>query len=337
MNIETKKSCRLLTSPNVVDFTLHIRQQHVSRATNFVAIDSDCKIIRECFLNHPTIKDLRFNDKSVARTHKIDKGFLCYSNHWSSNFQHLLVELVPKIVTYKDSILGKYDDVPMILPPLLQNNLVRDICDLLGVPKASIVNLKPNLEYKVGTLLYSDYRGARGHTGSGSANEYAFSCLKKVHNLVCSLPTASTASKNIYISRTDKKDPQTNNGQNGANRTLSNETDLLESLKSRDFHCLFMGSTSVKEKASLLGNAETIIVPFGAGVMNIIFAKNIKRLVILDSGLDNGPFFFTSLCNYIHPNCRCDFIPLMSKSASHVHSPFTIDPKLVIRSLSNDC
>jgi capsular polysaccharide biosynthesis protein len=309
---------------------------------NFVAVDNNFKVIRECFLKNGGIPEVYINElyKEEEDTFHIDKGFLCYTSHWSRNFQHLLFELLPKMITYKRNF-QELANVPLLLPPLLQNTLVMDLLDLLEIPREQVNSLESGSSYHVDNLFYSDYDTQPGlHR---KRFKYPLDCLKIINKKCRSLAVSCEPSKKlIYISRTEEPCPEFNNSQSGGRgsrggngRILSNEEAMLESLKDYSIHPLFMGRTSVKEKVPLLRSVETLIIPSGAGVMNIVFADNLKKLIILASGLGQVYLdFFERLCNHLHPQCK--FMVIQCTTGAFLHSPFTVNPNLVMEALSDD-
>jgi len=307
---------------------------------DFVAVDNNFKVIRECFLKSSRVKEVYINElyKEEDTSH-IDKGFLCYTNHWCRNFQHLLVELMPKMITYKRNF-QELDNVPLLLPPLLQNTLVMDLLDLLEIPREQVNSLESGSSYHVDNLFYSDYDPQPGFKLRGF--KYPLGCLKTLNKKCRSLAVSCEPSKKlIYISRTEEPCAEFNNAQSGGRsrggngRILSNEEAMLESLKDYSIHPLFMGRTSVKEKVPLLRRVETLIIPSGAGVMNIVFADNLKKLIILASGLGRVYLdFFERLCNHLHPQCK--FMVIQCTTGAFLHSPFTVNPNLVMEALSDD-
>ena len=321
--VKSSADCKLICFPDAIPSI---------KGCDFVAVDKKLNIIRECFLISPKFKDItQANEKytGTRRGKPIADGYLCYSNNWSLNFQHFLQETLPKMVTYKNDVMNVHVGVPILLPPSLNNRLAIDLLDLLEIPEENRTWLKEKSTYSVTKLFYSKYAPVH-------LSEYPFACLKLVNRLCKPLP--SSGSVNVYISRNEKRDLLNNNNAAGLKRFLSNEEDLFSSLKPYNFTRLHLGSTSVREKASLLGQAETMVVPAGAGVMNLVFTRQLKRLVILGSG--SGQYMIDNwirLCNYIYPNCKCVYVPPITSGVddgtSNLHKPFAVDPQLAVEAL----
>ena len=324
--IKNSSDCKLICFPDAVPSV---------EWCDFVAVDKQLNIIRECFFISPRFKDVtQVNKKYIDETqeNQIAAGYLCYSNNWSLNFQHFLQETLPKMVTYKNDVMNAHTDVPILLPPTLNNRLAIDLLDLLEIPKEKRMWLEKESTYHVSKLFYSQYEPVH-------VSDYPFNCLKLVNHLCEALPHGGNS--NVYVSRNEKQDLLNNNNAAGLKRVLSNEDDLVSSLEPYDFSCLHLGSTSIREKVSLLSQAETIIVPAGAGVMNIVFTRHLKHLIILGSG--SGQYMIDNwirLCNYIHTNCKCSYIPpttaAVDDGTSNLHKPFTIDPRPVIEAVISE-
>ena len=320
-SVISKNNCRIFCSPPVQSGCRY----------PIAAINSDMELIVECSLatykseSQPINFDLA---KKTTENKFLENGFLCYASHWSLNYQHFLMETFPKILTYKKELLNT---CPILIPYLHKNKLVDDILNLLSIPDDNIIYLDHSAVYSVNKLYYSSYVPQT----MLDKNSYVFASLKVLQDLSLSERPAP-APVNIYISRTENQASLYNNNQNGSKRILENEEEVLERLQQHGFHRTFLGSTSIKKKVELLYHAQTIIVPSGAGIMNIVFVKSLKKLIVLESGLGEGIMKLSSkLCSYLHPDAQFIRVPAATLGKDK-DSPFTTNPDLIIEGLSSE-
>ena len=292
--------------------------------------DNSYNIIWDCFHGRefwpkPT------NVKHLADPYpeKIDKGYLFCSSSWSANFQHFLQDTLPKMFSYKQEVLDKGKDIPILIPDPLNNNLTREMLDIIEIPRNRAVWLARDGQFMVKEMYYTPFH-------SWDCSDFPFECLKQIHIKCNRLYTSSVTNPNIYISRNKERiDKENNNNANGVSRVMSNEKEFSETLDRFGFQTLRLGSSTIKEKCELMHNTKTIVVPSGAGVMNLLFTRGLKNLIVLDSGC--GKFLvrgWEKLLECIYgEECKYTYIKSPVSSAGHLQKPFTIDIKSVSKAI----
>jgi len=169
----------------------------------------------------------------------------CY-NHWISytlsKFWYL--DAFPELA-----------DLPIVMSPLTVR-FQREYLDLLGISQSKrFIFYDKSVCYRldrayVPTILERPY-----HTGAG---------VRWVRDKL--LPHAAAVPEGYedglyYVTRRNQS------------RGILNEDDLIAYLEGQGFKCLDWAQYSVREQIALARNAKAVVVPFGSGVSNLIFAS----------------------------------------------------------------
>jgi capsular polysaccharide biosynthesis protein len=291
---------------------------------DFAAFTHEGNLVEECFFTPGValVPSKTYNPsvESVLKAEYLDEIFLAHSSQWSGNFQHFMIELLPKLMNYRKNILG----VRLMPSPESKNNFFMDICNLIGIPRDIILFPQLDSSYNVKSLHFC------GWEANMNCTEYTFNALKSF-NQICKSQSKESDVRKVYISRNNEdQDFENNNNQTGNNRLAANEKEFIDQISLAGFNTLHMASKRVEEKISLLSSVETLLVPDGASSMNALFARNLKNVIILDTGLGDTHFLFTKLLiQHVFPECKVDYIK--SDRPTGMQIPFHINTKAIAR------
>lgn len=327
MEILTERDAKVLCSSQA--FMPSRQGDYINAGSRWVgdqliaAFTHEGDLLKECFFISGTDsmsnKTYQPSVESVLKAEYLDEIFLAHSTQWSGNFQHFTIELLPKLMNYRKNILG----VKLMASPASNNNLFLDICNLIGIPRDII--LFPQLEtcYNVKSLHFC------GYEENMNCTEYTLNALKSFNQICKSHRLKESDIRKAYISRNNEvQDIENNNNQTGRQRFAKNEKDFIDQISLAGFNTLHMASKRVEEKISLLSNVETLLIPDGASSMNALFARNLKSVIILDTGLPDRHFLFTKLLiQYVFPDCKVEYVK--SDRPTGAYTPFHINTESV--------
>lgn len=203
-------------------------------------------------------------EQGLARE-RLDAGFLFYSDPWSCNFQHFLVELLPKMVDYLATRVRHGRSIPLLVPRWSQNQISREVFDLFGVSE-NVVILNPDTVYDLDALYSSGY--ALDYSGITPKLVHSFRLLR--HRLSRGYRRPGTATRRIYLARDGGAAPAHNDNGAGASRVITNHAALQEIMDQRSFESVTMGRFTLFEKMRRLSGCEVLVSPMGANLMNCL-------------------------------------------------------------------
>lgn len=323
MKILTEKNAKVLCSSE--DFMPRRQGDYTNIKSPWLgdqivaAFDHEGHLLKECFFisRFDSVRANTYTRSmgSALKAEYLDEVFLAHTNQWSGNFQHFITELLPKLMNYRKNILG----MKLICSPLSGNKFFFDICSLLDIPKDFIVVSEFETCYNVKSLSFC------GYEENMACTEYTLNALKSFNQICKDRSSKESGTTRAYISRNnDVQDIQNNNNQTGNQRFAKNEKEFTDKISTVGFNTVYMANKSIKEKISILSNVETLLIPDGASSMNILFARNLKNVIILDTGVPDGHFSFTkSLVEHVFPKCKVEYIK--SDRPTGGHSPFYIN------------
>lgn len=235
--------------------------------------------------------------KKIIGTFIIDTLFLAYTNKWVVNYQHLISDFYPYLYYYKKYHSHLYIGIPKFIKtkPLLE------LLDIMDIQKENIVWLKYNTIYHINNLITYRY----GRTLVTSELDWSIEPLQFLNKRLTmsnSINTIQNINDNnkivkpninedlekiknniLFISRDDVTTKDNNNNFAGKARDLLNKDNLYKYLSDNIIDIKSMSQYTIKEKTSILSNYDTFVTLHGANIINIVFAKDINNLIVLNN------------------------------------------------------
>lgn len=247
------------------------------------------------------------------RREVLAEAFLVCDDLDTTNFCHFVCDLLPKI-----ALAGECRRrIPILIEPPsqpFQRELLALVSERYGHP---IVTLEPGLELAVDRLFY--LRRA-GHTHpllrcSGLAMGW-------VRELVDARPAPAPAGSVTYLRR--------------QRRRVLNEEVLIGALQRHTPRLRVVDSLeglSVRDQAALVGSAETLIGPHGAGFTHLLFAREAPQMALELMAEGNGTLSFALISAKLGIDHRIHMAAAVASDNGPNYPDMTVDPEAVLELL----
>ena len=204
-----------------------------------------------------------------------DEPLILAANPGARNFGHWLVDTLPR-VAWARSQPGLEHAKVMIF----ERQPAVDLLSLIGVAPEEIIEV-PGDSALCPTLIYPSMWGFQPHSSHASET---FDVLDRVR---ASVPASGKAyPRKVFLGRDDAR-----------NRFLTNESDLLPSLRAAGYEKVNAGFLNLAEQIQLFANALSIIAISGAALANMVFCD--ARCRIINISPDSmGSIFFWDLAHH---------------------------------------
>lgn len=209
--------------------------------------------------------------------------FPLVSIHWSGYYNWIL-EYLPKLRmlrTYEQET-GKE---PIILLQKDAPRYMAESIELAGYSPERYTEWKPG-EVKVDNLVISRHN-VRRYSGGFDYNPSPKDCKWLRETLVNNISTdnGNEYSKRVYISRQEVTE---------RGRKVVNHDELMQELEERGFVSYVLEKMSFEQQVGLLSNADYIVGPHGAGLVNMVFAEDAHVLEIFNTEFLKTPYYLLS-------------------------------------------
>lgn len=220
---------------------------------------NDKGVIPETFLNSKYNKNFNTGMKECISPVIIEEPVFMLRYQWENNYQHFITEVLPKLNVYfslRESVPAKIliRDLPfihqLILPLVDENDIIIQKEDVLMkecyFTDVKNINFQP-IDRKTIELLHRirDF----------------YSVEKEMKGI-------------LYLDRADSHLNQ------GNNRKITNKEEILDYLR---VDTVKLEEMDLKEKTKALSGYHTIITQYGANMMNLVFANNLRRVIFIGS------------------------------------------------------
>ncbi len=209
------------------------------------------------------------------------KQHILITDEWSKNYCHFLWEALSKLI-----VLQKEFNNPILVLPksYVKIDFVMKSLEIFGFNRKNIKFIAKKSRVKIKNLAFIPCIniGAKGY--------YDFLKFKKVREIFLDKwrdQFTKNFGEKIYISRS--------NPQNLVSRRVSNEEELVAMLENYGFKTVYMEKFSFIEQVSIMSFAKHIIAPHGAGITNVMFAKEGCHLLELINE-NRGILCFERMC-----------------------------------------
>ena len=192
-------------------------------------------------------------------------------SHFEDNYYAYNVEFLGRWWIFRNSGI----DVDYVVLPL-RNKFQREIAELLNIDPSKIIaedGLILQCEKLIVPSLINNYKTYQIGDQELYSKHWLPSWLKGAYETVRSQtaqPAQGDCYSRIYITRRNAS----------LGRRVTNEHELIEILERHRFTIIDLDNLPINEQISIFSNAEIIIAPHGAGLVNMSYCK--KRVSILE-------------------------------------------------------
>ena len=236
--------------------------------------------------------------KSRRINHGNQEKVVVLTNHWDQNYQHFLMETLPRLHLLITSFSV---DIPIILTD------ARHIRDIVGIlyPDQNFIFLSggQGFDQPVECITISYVQ-----KNLGRIHPLCIAAMRELRNKVIEIsrkeniePSSLVSAQSVSIGR------RTDNSNSGSARIMINQSEYTEYLNNAGYSEVFLEDYNLIQKARVLSSAKTIITPLGANIMNLMFADSAERIFLIPHKLA-----------FWSPAWFIEFIKLMCTSAKSV-------------------
>ena len=180
---------------------------------------------------------------------------LLLTNQWARNHFHWLLDTLPRAALLP---LDELREQPVIVPGGLSSGQVESL-ERIGIDRSRLVTFDGG-HLQVSELVFPSLVG-----GTGNPPRWALTWLRD--RLV---PSPGETGRRLYVSRAD-----------AASRRVANETELVAALAHHGFERVTPGMLPMFEQLRMFAEAEVILGPHGAGMVNLLGARPGARVIEL--------------------------------------------------------
>lgn len=195
---------------------------------------------------------------------------------WANEYFHWLTDYLVKVFSL-EAYRERTGKDPLVLIPADPPEWILNSLSLVGIDHTNLREWQGG-RAKLSKLLI----GSARYKSAPPSGDYIYSpmALARLGDRIRSaVNTDETEQRRLYVSRSDASD-----------RRIRNEGTLLDALDDYGFERIVPGEHSFEEQVRRFAEAETILGPHGAGLTNMIFARE-ARVVELFGSYENACFF----------------------------------------------
>lgn len=251
-----------------------------------------------------------------------DCTYVCCANAGFKNFYHWMYQALPAILQTLKAFEGQ--NFKIVIPPL--NSFRQRTVELLKIPDRNIHLLGMNETLECDDLVFCNLT-------SGDFSFRPTPYLKTLYNdffitVAKQVSKSFEPPKRVFISRKDSP-----------KRGISNEEEVSSLLRCYGFTEVLMSTLSLEEQIVLFNNADVVVAPHGAGLVNLVFGKDdLNVLELIPSNYINDCFYRISVLN------QQNYFNLYADSIGDEHYHYTdskvdtslLEEKLILMNLKKE-
>lgn len=258
-NSELCKSETILELPD----TCVTAYKNARISVNGTFCTEDFEYINTNRVGHSSLKHIKFapglgwHVDLVEEPELIHEPLFVFQKHPMNNYYHMLVEMLPALLTYKRLFGSK--GCKILCLPLKMKNIIDDYMSMIDLP-SSILHVTKS-SYVTAPVLYR--QDAAEHIES-KATFITAAALDMFEFLSENIGKDGNSSfpKRIFISRKDSP-----------KRAMVNEQEVSAILRERGFEEVILSDLNFSDQIKLFAGAKFVVGAHGAGLTNIGFCK----------------------------------------------------------------
>ena len=244
---------------------------------------------------------------------------------WDSNYQHFFVETLPRIF-----LAHSYLPEPVPLRfAVSDRGFIPDCLAKIGLGAHRLLTADD---------LGAGRRVARVHLAVpvyvnmlGLNSTLMRDCIETMMLGAPPRPRGMAEHADVYVGRRATAD------NHGAGRVLLNEAEVGAALGARGYDTFYMEELSIDDKIHRLARTRRVVMPIGAGLVNLAVARQLEHLLILQHPFVNLPAAWFERYLRQFSSCRVSVLEVTVAGdlpeGQRQHAPFTAAPQDIARIL----
>jgi len=237
------------------------------------------------------------------------------------NFYHWMIDCLPRLIALAESPWAASGPIDLLCcqPPRAHEQF---FLDRFPADTFRIRRIEPGVVYRVETLLFTPLKGRR------FAGYLPHRYPNAIRKMVLS-PGSRTSESQMSELRTQKKSgpapaPRLYISRRRAQyRHVSNEDDLMRLLAEYGFERVELEALTIPEQAALFADADAVVAPHGAGLANLVYAREAQVLELFPNPVVTPHYYFLSR------SLGHSYWPLTGNATTLNPKAFTVDLRSV--------
>lgn len=205
--------------------------------------------------------------KRLHPPRRLEGRHICLTSQWSRNFFHWMNDILPRLALIDEQDLR---ELPVIvlsdLEPASYESLER-----LGIGRSRLVDFDGS-RLEVDELVLPSLAGRVGNQPGWA--------LEWLRDNLAPAPAPAPKRRRLYVSRAD-----------ATWRAVLNEREVFATLEKRGFEKIVPGTLPLAEQHQAFADAEAVVGPHGAGLVNLLAARDATVVELLPDTWVNGAFY----------------------------------------------
>ncbi len=242
---------------------------------------------------------------------------LCQGASGDSNYFHWMFDILPKIKI--TSLYYKLESIDYFYMPEIQN-FQKKILKLIGVKNIRFINSNKYKHIQADNLIVPEHPWYFKGMVSKEAKKLPYWIVKWIRNIFLKKFKYNSKEKKFFIDRSESRYNHCK---------LTNNNEIIATLKKKGFKSHQVGKLSLEKQISLFNSAKVIIGPHGAAFTNLIFCKvGTKVIEIIPK---NRPDNYKIISKINKLNYKKIITPLIKKK--NINGDMYISPKKILNYL----
>lgn len=276
------------------DISSFLEIKRITESKNY--FDNNISLTKE-FLTRYSKKNY---EKNCERDQETKSHTIFPLVHWYQSYYHWVIDYLPKL-----RILDIYEketgNEPKILIREDAAGYRKESLELLGYSEDRILEWKNNDCVKSRALFTNHRKNPWEH----SRQDYSWLRENILDKVICGGEINNNSNKRIYISRQGEKD---NKNIHNNERSVTNFQSFRDLIKSHGFRVIRAENYTIAEQVKIFNSADVIMSPHGAGLTNMIFAKDPLVIELFPDS------FVIPLYSYLCDTLKFEYLPIVVDS-----------------------
>jgi capsular polysaccharide biosynthesis protein len=212
--------------------------------------------------------------KRLHPARRLSGPHMLLHNQWGSTHFHWMLDTLPRLALLP---VDAEPATPILIPAGL-SAAGRRALELAGVPAERTVAFD-GTRVAVDEMVFPSFVGSTGNPPA-----WAMAWLRdRVAPAAGAAGAGAAGGRRLFVSRAD-----------ATWRGVANEDEVVRALAGRGFERLVLSDLTLDEQLAAFAGAEAVVAPHGAGLVNLIAARDAKLLELFAESYVNGCYYALS-------------------------------------------